>query len=516
MEPAQKNLIAGRSKIAGNAAALAVAGGAGMVFTLAQLGILSREMDPDLFGLFVVLRGFSLLLSTIVLIGLPQVLIRYLPSFQRRDERKNAIVMFAAFSAVILGLGGIMHSASPLWCRLIPAASQGMMTGPVVYWVSLASIALALKLLLYGAFTGQREMRLQMIFEVCYLALMTLLIFTARKDLGLVVLFRMIFFLNAAVFAAGFPAFLISVRGAPPGIRGGAPGDIVLPSFASYTAYSILLSLVALAFTDFDRFVMASVLPFQAISLFHVASRINGLIKRFLGFPVVALQPEVTRIYEEGRWDELAGKIVIFTKVTFIGAVYFSAVAAIAGRELILLVSGRSFIGAYTVFLVMLPGVPMAAFIAPLLSAMKGLHFMKWAVICDFVWMAVYFGTFSFLVRSWGIVGMAAAQLLASALQMTAAIIFSRRGGFFGGAGPRTGRVLAAFIAIAAAGTAVTIFLGLPAAVVLVLVSPLVLRAVLVGLRVFDEAETREIAAMIGIPAARKAICWIIGCGSVT
>ena len=513
METAQAKIGAGGSKIAGNAAALAVAGAAGMVFTLIQLGILSREMEPDLFGLFVVLRGFSLLLSTAVLAGLPQVLVRYFPSFQRRDERKKAIVMFSAFSAAVLLLGAAMHAASPLWSRLIPEASRGMAGGPVLAWVSLASIALALKLLLYGAFNGRREMHLQMIFEVCYLALMTLLIFAARRDLDLVVLFKMIFFLNAAVFAAGFPVLIASVRRNPAHPPETARGDIVTPSFASYTAYSLLLSFVALAFTDFDRFVMAAVLPFQAISLFHVASRINGLIKRFLGFPVIALQPEVTRIYEEGRWEELAGRMVIFTKVTFIGAVYFSAVAAIAGREVILLVSGRAFLDAYGVFLVLLPGVPMAALIAPLLSAMKGLHFMKWAVFCDFIWMAVYFGTFFFFVGLWGVLGMAAAQLLASTFQTAAAVVLAKRGGFYGGAGARTGRVLAVFTAVAAAGTAAAIYWGLAAVAILVAASPFLLRAVLVGLRVFDEEEARLIAAMTKMKGLRRTVCWMIGHG---
>jgi hypothetical protein len=177
------------------------------------------------------------------------------------------------------------------------------------------------------------------------------------------------------------------------------------------------------------------------------------------------------------------------------------------------MVSGRAFLDAYGVFLVLLPGVPMAALIAPLLSAMKGLHFMKWAVFCDFIWMAVYFGTFFFLVGLWGVLGMAAAQLLASAFQTAAAIVLSKRGGFYGGAGARTGRVLAVFAAVAAAGTAAAIHWGLAAAAILVAASPFLLRAVLVGLRIFDEEEARLIAAMTQTKALRKTVCWMIGHG---
>ena len=78
-----------RSKIAENTIFLAVSGAAGVVFTLAQLALLSRFMDVNEFGLLVTLRGFSLLLATAILVGLPQVLVRFLPTFASRGDRSR-------------------------------------------------------------------------------------------------------------------------------------------------------------------------------------------------------------------------------------------------------------------------------------------------------------------------------------------------------------------------------------------------------------------------------------------
>ena len=121
----------------------------------------------------------------------------------------------------------------------------------------------------------------------------------------------------------------------------------------------------ALAFTDVDRFVMSSVLPMAAISLFHVASRVDALLKRFLALPVLAAQPEITRVYEEGRWTDIASRITLFTKGMVVAALFCTALFAVIGRDIIVLLSGGAYAAAYRVFLVLLPTVPVAAVVLP-------------------------------------------------------------------------------------------------------------------------------------------------------
>ncbi|MBN2184103.1 MAG: oligosaccharide flippase family protein [Candidatus Krumholzibacteriota bacterium] len=513
VEMVEEEVIRGRSKIAGNSVSLAVSGAAGMIFTLVQLSILSRTLDGELFGAYVALRGLSLFLATIILIGLPQVIIRFLPSFQNRGEVSRALRLFIYSSVVVLCFGFLIFLSIDRLKGLLSDAQAAFLTDEVLFWMAVSSVAIALKLILYGGFSGLREMRLQMIFEICYLAALTGLIFIYKSSLSITVLFRMISILNGAVYLAGAPVLIRYISRLIGKVSRRETPGVVQPAFLSYTGYSLLLSFVALAFTDFDRFVMSSVLPFSAISIFHVASRISGLIKRFLGFPVVALQPEVTRIYEEGRWDQLPAKIALFTKITVIASFFFAVLAAISGEEVIHILSGSKYSQAYPVMLVLLVSIPIAAFIAPVLSAMRGLNHIKWAALCDFLWMAVYFGSFYFFATRWGIMGMAMAQVLASMAQMSAAVALSKREGFYGGLGHGTCRAVIAFLLIAPPWILLLRNLGLYAVLISIAVSPLVLRTVLVRLRVFDHLEVETLSKMVSRKTLQRLLLWLIGPG---
>jgi O-antigen/teichoic acid export membrane protein len=508
---AEETIERGRSRIAENTAALTVIGGVQMVFTLLQLGILSRHLGAQRFGLYVVLRGLSLLLSTIMLVGLPQVLVRFIPSFQRRGRSGSAIVWFLAFSSVTVLLGAAVLASVSLWSGLMPDRMLSSdLSGGSLEFMILASITLAMKMVLYGGFNGLREMRVQMIFELSYQLLFTLLVLIWRSRLDVPFLFASQFALNGAAWIAGLPVFTSLVRRTFQSAGGGGGGGVVLPSAAGYWSSALLLSYAALAFTDVDRFVMSSMLPVAAISVYHVASRINQLLKRFLGFPVVALQPELTRIYEEGRWEELSGKIGLFTRVSVFASMAVVSVAAGAGGVLILLVSGSAYSGAYRLLLILLPTVPAAALTAPLTAAMRGLHFIRWAVVCDIVWMAVYFtGLFVILPRV-GLVGTAAAQLAASAAQASAAVALARREGIYAGSGgrPMLGAV-AILCAFGAAGAAAGAAWGLPAAAACFVLAPFVVRLTSRGLSLFDRRDAGSIAGMMKGRPGTKVLRWV-------
>ncbi len=502
---AEETVERGRSRIAENTVALAVAGALQMIFTLVQLGVLSRHLGGERFGLYVVLRGFSLLLTTVILVGFPQVLVRYLPSFQRRGRRGSAAGWFFLFSSVVIVLGTVLLAAAPRWTGIMPDNLLALdLSGDTAIWVILASVALGLKLVLYGGFSGLREMRMQMIFELAFQVLFTALILLWRSHLDVEFLFKALFALNALVWAAGVPVYMAIVRKSFSRGEGGAARGIALPSPAGYWGSALALSYAALAFSDVDRFLMSSLLPVAAISVYHVASRINQLIKRFLGFPVVALQPELTRIYEEGRGDDLSGRIGLFTKASVIAALVLASVAAATGGEMITLISGSEYPGAYRLLLVLLLTVPAAAFIAPLTAAMRALHYMKWAVVCDLSWMVVYFAGLFILVPRIGLIGTVAAQLAASAAQTAAAVILARKKGLYPGTGGTAMlRALAVSSLFAGAGAAACAAWGLSAAAACILLAPFLLRLAARKLSLFESGEARTLVEMLrGIPGS--------------
>jgi O-antigen/teichoic acid export membrane protein len=499
-----------RSKIAENTIFLTASGVASVIFTLVQLSILSRFLSGDDFGLFVTLRGFSLLLGAVILLGLPQVLVRFFPTFEARNEAGKAILIFFLSSAVVAVLGAALYFASGFWERLMPAGLRGLIASrELVAWLALSSVTLALKMLLYGGFNGLREMRLQMLLEIVYLAVFTAYMVVERDRLTVELLFAAMFVLNLGVFLAGIPLLVKrSRRGAPP--AGAAPAGIVVPTHFSYWTGSFCLSIVALAFTDVDRFVMSSVLPMAAISLFHVASRVDVLLKRFLGLPVLAAQPEITRVYEEGRWDDIAARIGLFTKGLVAGALLCTALFAVIGRDVIVLLSGKTYAASYRILLILLFTVPLAAVSAPLMATMRSLHFIKWAVVCDFLWMAGYFGTFVPFVSAMGVEGMAVSQVLASIVQMAAAILLAKRGRFFGGIDPRLGRLLAALVVVAACGMFATSRVHLYASLVFVAAAPFAARFIIARLGIFEPGEKEQIIDLVKIKSGRRIAAWML------
>lgn len=509
----EKAIKRGNSRLVENTIALALAGLFSLVFTLIQLGTLSRFLNESVFGAFIALRGFHLLLATILLVGLPQVLVRFLPSYKERGDSRKALLLFTGSAVIVIALGVLFYTLSGVWSGWMPGGLKNHLgEGEVIMWIALSSISLALKLLLYGGFNGLRLMRLQTVLELVYLGLFTLYILLLRNTLGIMPLFKAIFWLNLFVCAVGYPVYFV-ISGRMIEERTRRPAETVIPSLGSYWGFCLLLSLVALAFTDLDRFLMSSMLPVAAISLFHVASRVNFLIKRFLGFPIIALQPEITRVYEEGRWDELKDRIRLFTRVTFIASLLFASIAAITGRHVITVISGAGYSQAYRVLLVLLPTVPVAAFIAPLLVTMKGLHYIKWAFLCDLAWMVVYFGSFPLFVDLLGITGMAVAQLLGSAAQMSMAVKLSKREGFYGGLGVGVYKVLILLAVTVPVGILFTNFGGIWASGASILLFPFICRVTFGKLGLFDREEVSRIMDMIDIEAGRKIAGWFLMAG---
>jgi O-antigen/teichoic acid export membrane protein len=503
-----------RSKITENTIFLTVGGAASVVFTIIQLSILSRSMSENAFGLFVALRGFSLLLGTVMLVGLPQVLVRFLPSYQARRAPRRAIAVFLASSAVVIVIGTALYATSGAWAGVIPARMRGLIpSSAVLPWVVLSSITLALKMLLYGGFNGLREMRFQTLFECAFLAIFTVYIVGARSRLEVGSLFEVMFIVNGALFVVGIPIYAARVSRLMRAAAQARVDGVVLPSLSTYWIGSIALSVVALAFSDVDRFVMSSVLPMAAVSLFHVASRVDVLIKRFLGLPILAAQPEITRVYEEGRWGDIAGRIGLFTKGMLVAALFCVSLFAVIGKAVIIVLSGKTYVDSYPIILILLPTVPLAAVAAPLLATMRSLHFMRWAVLCDFLWMVMYFGTFFFFVSVIGVRGMAVAQLVASAVQTSAAILLARREKFFGGVGSGLGAPFVAIVILTAAGMLVTRQWGVAASAACLALAPLAAKLIIKRLGVFEPDEARQILAIVTVPAGRRVLAWLLSAG---
>lgn len=503
-----------RSKVVENAASLAASHLFSLIFTVIQLGVLSRFLGSERFGLFVSIRGLALLIGTFALVGLPQVFIRFFPSYQQRGRRSTALLLLLASTAVIAILGTAAYRGAGVWVRIVPEQMRAfLLDSDSTKWLILVSVSIAGKMLLYGAFSGLREMKMQLVLEFLYSISLTIFIVIKRDLLGVAMLFEAITLFNAAVFVIGLPVLAYMLYRLIPGDEAGSESDVYLPPLVPYWCGSIVLSFVALAFTDVDRFVMSIALPVSAISLFHIASRISFILKRFLGIPIIAAQPEITRIYEEGRSSILAGKIRLFIKVTLVSSFFLIGLFAVVGRDIILLLSGEEFLDAYPLMLLLLLTIPVAAVSAPLLATMRSLHYMKWAIACDLLWMVIYFGLFFLFVRVLGVASMALAQLFAALAQMAVAVRLAKREGFFGGIGDRLGRVVLVLLLLAPIGIVATNVGGLYVSAILFVISPFIGKYLISRLDVFETSEIDEMLEMIPFDFGRRLIGWMLPSG---
>ncbi|HKW14943.1 MAG TPA: lipopolysaccharide biosynthesis protein [Candidatus Krumholzibacteria bacterium] len=408
-----------RSRFVGNTVSLAVATAVSTVLTLVQMKILAAYLPLALFGLFASLRGLSLLVSILAANGFPQALVRFLPEHAARGER--AVAVRASVIAIVATLGaGIVMLAGMLalrgvFFRQVPDAE---LNAPLIAWFAVTTLAVALKLVLYGGFNGLRRFGSQTVLETLALAVQAAWMWHERSSLDLVRLFEIVGLTSAVSALIAVPWYWARLSSDVE--RGEAQPPTA--SYARYWAGAVGLSVVAIAFSDVDRWVLSNVLALEVLSLFHVASRIVRLANRFIAVPVLTLQPEITRIRAEGRGHEVDLVTSAFFKASVMMGAFAAAGIAACANPLIELASGSKFLGAHMTLILMAASIPLTAMTAPLTAVMKALDGVRAAFYCDLAWACVYVGLMLLFASSLGLVGTGWAQLAASAVQFVIAL----------------------------------------------------------------------------------------------
>jgi len=411
-----------RSRFVGNTVALAASTVLATGLTLAQMKLLAGNLTLATFGLFASLRGLSLLISMLASNGLPQVLVRFIPEHAARAHRSAArrlslVAIFATLAACVVLLA-VVALVPAAFLRDVDPADRG--TG-LMLWFALTTLAVALKLVLYGGFNGLRRFGTQTVLETGALLLQVVWMFVERDSLTLTRLFQITGVTSMAAALVAIPWYFARLR------RDVSVGDAGTPPFPGrYWLGATGLGVVAVAFTDVDRWVLSSVLALEALSLFHVASRVARLTNRFIAIPVLAFQPEVTRVSAEGRGGEVEASTRAFFKASVLLATFGAAAICVFADDLIRLASNDAFLGARTTLWWMAASIPLTAMTAPLTAVMKALDAVRDALYCDLVWAAVYVGCMLLLARWMGLEGAGIAQLAAAALQLVLAVRLAR------------------------------------------------------------------------------------------
>lgn len=413
----------GDSRFLSNTAALAIAAVASTLFTLIQVKILAGHLTREMFGLFAALRGLSLLASMLAANGLPQILVRYLPVHEARGDRGRAVALSVTCAAIATALTALFVAAMHvLRGPVFSSVPDNAMSPGFLFWFYVTTLGVTLKLVLYGGLGGLRRLGAQTWLETSSLAVQVAWVFALRGNLGLENLFMILGVVSIAGVAAGIPWYARRLAG---DIRPGS-SDGAAVSYRDYWPGAVGLSLVAVAFSDVDRYVLSGVLALEMLSLFHIASRVVRLSHRFLGIPVLAFQPEVSRIDAQGRRADVELSTRVYLKFNIVASVFVAAAVAVFSAEIIRVIATEAYLGARPLLLVMAASIPLTAMTSPLTSVMKALEQIREAFLCDLLWALSYLALLVTLGRSFGLMGAGYALLVACLLQLVLAVRLGR------------------------------------------------------------------------------------------
>lgn len=494
----------GDSRFVSNTAALGVSTVVTTVLTLVQVKILAGFLPPDEFGLFAALRGFSLLIALVAANGLPQLLVRFLPYHESRKHMTSAVTLSGVCFLGVLFLLSVfvfvVEHNRHLFLDFVPA---GTLSSGFLLWFYATTLGLSLKFALYGGLNGLRRLSAQVGLELISLGVQVAWIYMWRDRLDMTNLFMIMGIASLGTCVVGIPLYFIRLardtRPAQDDGEAGRSGVLPVSDYRRYWYGATGLSVVAIAFTDVDRYVLSQVLTLEMLSLFHIGSRILRFANRFLSVPVLAFQPEVTRCVAEGRSETIDRSTRVFVKfnVALSMVVVFGLLTA--APEIIRLIANTRYDGAVTLLMILALSIPFTAMTAPLTAVMKAADQVRQAFYCDLMWAVTYVSLLLVLGGYYGLTGAGLAQLAASLVQVSMAVSLSRlgfTGGFLAGVLGKT--ILCGLVAFAPILLVNGFFPDIPFSVlvkaVLLLVAVIVFRIMARSVSVFtpDERGTLE------------------------
>ncbi|MEJ2722139.1 MAG: lipopolysaccharide biosynthesis protein, partial [bacterium] len=382
------------SRFVPNTVALVIQTVVATLITLLQIKILATNLPKETFGLFVSFRGFSLLLSTLAANGIPLLLVRFMPVQEARHARRTALRLAAVSvlaAVALLLVVSVVAQIFRTWTWGFAGPSRP--TPGLYFWFYATTLGVMLKMIVYGGLNGLRRLTVQVVLEIFSLASVLAGIIVFRHGLTLGLLFEILGCVHMVTAVAGLAVFFGLLRGQTGGARvepGGHEPDGGMHPYMSYYGGAVGLSLVALAFTDVDRYLLAQVISLEMLAVFHVGARINRLANRVLGVANLAFQPEVTRLDAEGRQASVVRPTWIFLKFnTAIAVLMMTAVIVFAG-EIITVVSSVRYAGAIPLLVILALSLPLTTMTAPVTTVMKARDQVRGALVCDLAWALIY------------------------------------------------------------------------------------------------------------------------------
>src|SRR4029079_14087737 len=116
---------------------------------------------------------------------------------------------------------------------------------------------------------------------------------------------------------------------------------------------------LAIAFESADRLVLAALLPFESVAVYHLAGRINLFTRKVLFIPQQVTKPEMAFKWERGAVEPLRQDLLLFSKLDGVIGVFLGVVVVLGARVGVLTVSDRRYLAAEPILVLMAGALPI-------------------------------------------------------------------------------------------------------------------------------------------------------------
>ncbi len=401
------------------------------VLAFLQVKIITNFLGQEAVGVWSAVLAVGALLGTLSELGLPQVLVRYGAKYdaEGRLARLGKLLFFSLriYLVALVLVTAVLILIGPWVSRLLGGTEASVLGRRLLVIGYLAVASGSARAINNASFRGIRRMVIVAVLEITFSVVVTGGYFLMRHRLS--VELALVVFLAASVAVAllGLGAlvrYLRPIRAqAGPGVFAGP----VLPEVKGYWQGAAAAGIFLIAIEQLDKPLLATLVSFEALAIFHVAARLALFARRLLYIPFQVMNPEITHKWEGPRRPELRRDMELFIKLELGLGLMLLAFLTIFARPLLLLVSTPKFLPGAPVLWMFTLVVPVLCLNQPLVLFLRAIGHVWYAFGNDSAWLVIYLGAGSLMVRRFGLPGFVSGQALASVVVLTYTLIVFHR-----------------------------------------------------------------------------------------
>jgi len=405
------------SRIRTNALALAGSFFSTAFLAFLQVKIITNYLDRTEVGIWSTVIAVGALCATLSENGLPMVLVRFGAKYdaEGRLPRLFKLWWFAVrvFSVALLGVIGLLIVGGPGISRLLGG-------GEVDRWILVLGYVTvgsgSLRAFNNASFRGLRRMTAMAVLEISFAATVTVVLFLLRHRLTVPLVLSISLGSGLLWASIGIVILLRILRGLQVDADPARIAPPIRPEIRHYWQGAAAAGIFLVAIEQLDKPILATLVSFDRLALFHVAARLALFARRLIYVPFQVMNPEVTHKWESNRREELRHDMELFSKLTLGLGLSMAAGLAVFARPLLLLVSTPEFLAGAPVLWMFTAVLPLICLHQPMVMFLRATGRVWYAFIGDATWLVTYLGVGSLLVHRFGLAGFVFGQVVASSL----------------------------------------------------------------------------------------------------